>query len=69
MSKVASKELMKLNDRQSLVEILDEENTPVEWVVCSNYDPKRRYGEQWGWARHFYAPLDACNYIAEHVSR
>lgn len=62
-----SREIGKLNRVQSLVEILDENDKPVEWVVCSNYEATRPFGSQWDWGHYFQSLIKACNYIAEHV--
>ena len=61
--KVSSRELGKVNDRQSMVEILNENNEPVEWVVCSYYDATKPYGSQWNWGHYFSNFVDACLYV------
>ena len=61
--KVSSRELGKVNDRQSMVEILNENNEPVEWVVCSYYDATKPLGSQWSWGHYFSNFVDACLYV------
>ena len=62
-----SREIGKLNRVQSLVEILDENDKPVDWVVCSNYEATEPFGRQWDWGHYFQSLIKACNYIAEYV--
>lgn len=62
--KVCSRELGKINDVQSMVEILDENNNPVEWVVCSYYDAKQPFGSQWTWGHYFDSFVKACLYVS-----
>lgn len=61
--KVSSRELGKINKMQSMVEILNENNEPVEWVVCSEYDANRPFGSQWIWGHYFSNFVDACLYV------
>ena len=61
--KVRSRELGKINKTQSMVEILNENNEPVEWVVCSFYDPELPFGSQWSWGHYFGNFVDACLYV------
>ena len=63
--KVCSRELGKINDRQSMVEILNEDGKPVEWVVCSYYDATQPYGSQWSWGHYFESFVKACIYVAK----
>lgn len=63
--KVASREIGKINDHQSMVEILNENNEVVEWVVCSYYDSWRPFGAQWDWGHYFSSFASACDYAAE----
>ena len=63
--KVWSRELGKINKTQSMVEILNENNEPVEWVVCSFYDPELPFGSQWSWGHYFGSFTDACLYVHE----
>lgn len=63
--KVCSRELGKINDRQSMVEILNENNEPVEWVVCSFYDAAQPFGSQWSWGHYFDSFIKACMYVDE----
>lgn len=63
--KVWSRELGKINDAQSMVEILDENDVPVEWVVCSFYDSRKPFGSQWSWGHYFSNFVDACLYVHE----
>lgn len=63
--KVASREIGKVNDRQSMVEILNENNEVVEWVVCSYYDASKPFGSQWDWGHYFDSFVSACNYVSE----
>ena len=62
--KVWSREIGKIDMRQSMVEILNENGTPVEWVVCSYYDPNRPFGSQWDWGHYFNSFAGACIYVA-----
>lgn len=41
--------------RKTLIAIIDETKAnPVrQYVVCSNYDPYKRYGEQWDHGHYF----------------
>ena len=64
-----SMEIGKLNSRQSLVAILNENNEIVEYVVCSYYIPSRPFGSQWDWGHYFVNLKDACDYIATEVDR
>ena len=64
-----SMEIGKLNSRQSLVAILNENDEIVEYVVCSYYDANARYGEQWTWGHYFINLNDACDYIAKEVDK
>ena len=64
-----SMEIGKLNNRQSLVAILNENNEIVEYVVCSYYTPSRPFGSQWDWGHYFVNLKDACDYIATEVDR
>lgn len=61
--KVCSRELGKINNRQSMVEILNENNEPVEWVVCSFYDATQPFGSQWSWGHYFDSFIKACLYV------
>lgn len=63
-----SKEIGKLNNRQSLVAILNENDEVVQWVVCSYYNPSRTFGSQWDWGHYFVNLKDACDYIATEVN-
>lgn len=63
--KVSSRELGKIDDRRSMVEILNEDGNPVEWVICSYYDATKPYGSQWNWGHYFSNFVDACLYVHE----
>ena len=64
-----SREIGKLNSRQSLVEILDENNKRTQWVVCSYYDGTKPFGTQWNWGHYFTSLWNACVYIATEVDK
>lgn len=63
--KVSSRELGKINERQSMVEILNEDGKAVEWVVCSFYDATQPFGSQWSWGHYFVSFAHACLYVEE----
>ena len=63
--KVSSRELGKINDRQSMVEILNEDGRAVEWVVCSFYDGTKPFGSQWNWGHYFSSFGNACLYVEQ----
>lgn len=62
-------EIGKLNSRQSLVAILNENNEIVQYVVCSYYTPSRPFGTQWDCGHYFDDLKSACDYIAREVNR
>ena len=62
-------EIGKLNNRQSLVAILNGNDEIVEYVVCSNYDASRRFGSQGEWGHYFINLKDACDYISREVDK
>jgi hypothetical protein len=59
-----SKELLKFNDRQSLVVRTREDGTVHEYVVCSNYNDTAPEGSKWDWGHYFSTMEDALKYIA-----
>lgn len=64
-----SMEIGKLNSRQSLVAILNENDEIVEYVVCSHYTPSRPFGSQWDWGHYFTNLKDAFDYIVTEVNK
>lgn len=59
-----STELLKFNDRQSLVVRTKEDGTIHEYVVCSNYDDTAPEGSKWDWGHYFSTMEGALKYIA-----
>lgn len=60
-----TRELLKLNERQSIVEIEKENST--EYCVCSYYDPDESVGNQWCWGHYFTTLENAIKYAATKV--
>ena len=63
-----SMEIGKLNSRQSLVAVINENDEITSYVICSYYDSSKRFGEQWSWGHYFKNLKTACNYIATEVN-
>lgn len=57
-----SRELLKFNERQSLVEITKDNGT-IEYCVCSYYDDNRPEGSKWDWGHYFATMENALKYI------
>ena len=57
-----SRELLKLNERQSIVEI--EKGNETEYCVCSYYDDNKPEGSKWTWGHYFFSLEDAIKYAA-----
>ena len=57
-----SKELLKINERQSIVEI--EKGDRIEYCVCSYYDDTRPEGSKWDWGHYFSSLEGAIKYAA-----
>lgn len=60
-----SRELLKLNERQSIVEI--EKGNTTEYCVCSYYDDNKPEGSKWTWGHYFLTLEDAIKYAATKV--
>ena len=58
-----SKEILKFNERQSLVERVRDDGTVYEYVVCSYYDDTAPEGSKWTWGHYFKDIKDALKYI------
>ena len=58
-----SKELLKFNERQSLVEIVKDGGN-IEYCVCSYYDDNMPEGEKWCWGHYFSTMENAIKYMA-----
>lgn len=57
-----SYEIGKLKDGRSAVMIVNGDSR--KFVVCSNYDHAKPFGEQWDWGHYFMGDLDGfCRYI------
>lgn len=57
-----SRELLKLNDQHSLVEI--EKGNNIEYCVCSYYDESKPEGSKWSWGHYFLTMEHALKYAA-----
>ena len=57
-----TRELLKLNERQSLVEI--EKTNSTEYCVCSYYDDNKPEGSKWSWGHYFSSLENAIKYAA-----
>lgn len=57
-----SKELLKLNETQSIVEI--EKGNSTEYCVCGYYDNSKPEGEKWCWGHYFSTLENAIKYAA-----
>lgn len=60
-----SRELLKLNERQSIVEI--EKRNATEYCVCSYYDDSKPEGSKWTWGHYFSTLENAIKYAATKV--
>lgn len=60
-----TRELLKLNERQSIVEIEKENST--EYCVCSYYDDSKPEGSKWSWGHYFTTLENAIKYAATKV--
>ena len=60
-----SRELLKLNARQSIVEI--EKGSRTEYCVCSYYDDSKPEGSKWTWGHYFGSLESAIKYAATKV--
>lgn len=60
-----TRELIKLNDRYSIVEAAYEQKA-TEYVVCSNYDSTKEPGSQWNSGVYCYSLKSAIQYAAKH---
>ena len=54
--------------KQYLLGLTDKEDNIVQYVVCKNYKPEERYGEQWDFGHYFvpelgYGLKDAVEYL------
>lgn len=58
-----SKEILKINNRQSLVARMKEDGSVYEYVVCSYYDDNAPEGSKWCWGHYFKEVADALRYI------
>lgn len=56
-----SRELLKFNERQSLVEITKENR--IEYCVCSYYNDNAPEGSKWDWGHYFPTLKSALTYI------
>ena len=60
-----TRELIKLNDRHSIVEAIYEQKE-TEYVVCSNYDQTKEPGSQWSSGAYCCSLENAIKYAAKH---
>ena len=58
-----SKEILKFNATQSLVERVKDDGTVYEYVVCSNYNDNAPEGSKWDWGHYFSTMENALKYI------
>ena len=59
-----SLELLKFNERQSLVQIFKDNGEHHQYCVCSYYDENKPEGSKWSWGHYFTTMEGALKYIA-----
>ena len=59
-----SKELLKLNEQHSLVEISNNDGEISQYCVCSHYNADAPEGSKWSWGHYFSNLEDAIKYAA-----
>ena len=60
---MSSKEILKFNERQSLVARVRDDGSVYEYVVCSYYNDNAPEGSKWDWGHYFSKIEDALRYI------